>query len=125
MLNTPNYHPDNYSRLENYIIEDVKSKDNPKSFIKEVLKYGLINGCHSGLTSYYQTGEFFKRFEDEIEDHVWDCANRRGISYLHFISTLNGAKDVGSNYQLKNLLVWFVYEDLVYRLFYDFVKGEK
>ena len=76
----------------------------------EVLRHGCVAGF-AGLTYYKDTCALHDKFEDEIWDLVYDQSAETGEeSVLKWLSTLNGAKNVGSLVQLKNLLVWFAVE---------------
>ncbi len=78
-------------------------------------------GCGSGAVGrliYYRDTV---AFHDEHEEAIWDLVNEEMESYgetdniVGFIACLNGAENVGSMDQFKNLLTWFAVETLVRR----------
>ena len=77
----------------------------------------ILEGCQSGIVSeliYYSDSEaFYEKFKEEIWQRLSDMADDMGEpSILHLIVTFNGAKEVGSHLQLKNLLAWWACEDV-------------
>ena len=99
--------------------EHASEYDSGMSGFMSDLQYG---GCMSGLIGslcyYSDTNKFYDRFESEIWDLIYECMEEQGQeNCLTFIASLNGADNVGSNEQFKNLLAWFAFEETAYRLF--------
>jgi len=82
------------------------------SYLKDVSEHGCVSGICTSLIAYADTEKFYDTYEEEIEDMleeyrvVFGAKNR-----LELISTFNGAENVGSVLQEKNLLAWFAYEE--------------
>ena len=77
----------------------------------------ILEGCQSGIVSeliYYSDSEaFYEKFKEEIFERLNNMAQDMDCeSILHLIVTFNGAKEVGSHLQLKNLLAWWACEDV-------------
>ena len=84
-----------------------------KSTISDVTWHGCSGGTISELIYYVDTSAFYDKSQDEIFQRLSDMADDMGCeSILHLIATFNGAKEVGSPLQLKNLLAWWAAEDV-------------
>ena len=84
-----------------------------RSTIKDVVQHGCQGGTISELIYYADTSAFYNKYQDEIWRRLTDMAQDMDCeSILHLIATFNGAKDVGSPAQLKNLLAWWVAEEV-------------
>ena len=84
-----------------------------KSTIKDVVQHGCSGGSITELIYYADTSAFYEKYQDEIWRRLGDMADDLGEDSIpHLISTFNGAKDVGSPLQLKNLLAWWAAEDV-------------
>jgi len=82
----------------------------------ECAEHGSDGG--SGLVYYSETVEFHDKNEDDIWDLIEDDRESFGESddILSFIASWNGAKNVGSMDQFKNLLVWYAQEVIGHHL---------
>ena len=84
-----------------------------KSTIRDTAERGCSGGTISELIYYADTSAFYNKYKDEIWRRLGDNANDLGEdSILHFIATFNGAKNVESALQLKNLLAWWAAEEV-------------
>ena len=84
-----------------------------KSTIKDVVQHGCSGGTISELIYYADTSAFYEKYKEEIWQRLSDMADDLGCeSILHLIATFNGAKEVGSPLQLKNLLAWWAAEEV-------------
>lgn len=95
----------------NYFVDYYTTYDEVVQGMKGCINHGCVSGCIGRLTYYTDTNKFFDDYEEEISDLVYDMAQNMGLSWLEFIASLNGGKDVGSMEQLKNLLAWFAFEE--------------
>ena len=81
--------------------------------IKATAEHGCSGGIISELIYYADTSAFYDKYQDEIWRRLNDMADDLGEDSIpHLISTFNGAKDVGSPLQLKNLLAWWAAEEV-------------
>ena len=85
--------------------------------IKDIATHGCVTGCAHGLVYYSET----IKFHDDHRDEIWDLVEEFRKDFGHknnmeFISTLNGAKNVHDDDQLKNLLAWFAVENMCYQI---------
>jgi len=82
------------------------------------LHYG---GCQSGLVGalvyYSDTVKFHDEFEDDIWNLLYESAQDSGVNILTYVGSMNGAENVGTADQFKNLLAWFAFEETAFRLF--------
>ena len=84
-----------------------------RSTIRDTAEHGCSGGTISELIYYADTSAFYEKYQDEIWRRLGDMADDLGEdSILHLIATFNGAKDVGSPLQLKNLLAWWAAEEV-------------
>ena len=77
----------------------------------------VLEGCQSGIVSeliyYSDTCAFYEKYKEEIWRRLSDMADDMGEpSILHLIVTFNGSKEVNSELQFKNLLAWWMCEDV-------------
>jgi len=79
--------------------------------LEDIVNHGCSGGV-SGLIYYNETTKFHDEYENEIWDMLEEDKNNFGHKHiLETISSFNGAKNVGSLTQLKNLLAWYVVEE--------------
>ena len=84
-----------------------------RSTIKDVVQHGCSGGTISELIYYADTSAFYEKYKEEIWRRLSDMADDLGCdSILHLIVTFNGAKEVGSELQLRNLLAWWAAEEV-------------
>jgi hypothetical protein len=84
-----------------------------ETWLKDLSQHGCVSGMCSGLIYYNETGKFHDEFENEIWKLVDEAKDSMGSkNILEFIGGLNGAENVGSMDQLKNLLAWFAFEEV-------------
>tara|TARA_A100001011_G_scaffold162576_1_gene171049 strand:+ start:114 stop:473 length:360 start_codon:yes stop_codon:yes gene_type:complete len=97
-----------------------------RSTIEDVTRHGCSGGTISELIYYRDTSAFYEKYEDEIWDKLYDAANNCGSkSILHFIASLNGAKDVGCDVGLSNLLAWWATEVICQEICMDWDTDER
>ena len=81
--------------------------------VAEVVLHGCSGGVVSELIYYADSCAFYEKYKEEIWQRLWDSwSDFGGDSVLHFIATFNGADDVGSDDQFRNLLAWWACEDV-------------
>ena len=81
--------------------------------VAEVVLHGCSGGVVSELIYYADSCAFYEKYKEEIWQRLWDSwSDLGGDSVLHFIATFNGADDVGSDDQFRNLLAWWACEDV-------------
>ena len=84
-----------------------------RSTIRDTAEHGCSGGTISELIYYEDTAAFYEKYQDEIWRRLNDMAQDMDCeSILHLIVTFNGAKEVGSHLQLKNLLAWWAAEEV-------------
>ena len=83
------------------------------STIRDTAEHGCSGGTISELIYYADTSAFYEKYKEEIWQRLSDMAGDLGCdSILHLIVTFNGAKEVGSELQLRNLLAWWAAEEV-------------
>ena len=97
-----------------------------RSTIKDVVQHGCSGGTISELIYYADTSAFYEKYKEEIWRRLSDMADDLGCdSILHLIVTFNGAKEVGSHLQLKNLLAWWAAEEVCRGICMDWDDDER
>lgn len=92
-------------------LEDYETDEEKISYLKDVLNYGGVSGCITGLIYYADTTKFYDEYEDEIEDILHEYKENCGFkSRPEAIMNLNGSAE--NITQEKNLLVWMAYEEV-------------
>jgi len=91
-----------------------------ESTIADVVLHGCQGGTISELIYYADTSAFYEKYKEEIWEMLWNSYTDMGAeSILHYISTFNGAKDVGSDLQFSNLLAWYAAEEMCREIIAD------
>ena len=96
-----------------------------KDWMKNQFDYDeLLNLCEhgaqggfSGLIYYSETNALYNEYRNDI----WDMLERDREDFgmqtcAELIASFNGAKDVASDEQYKNLLVWYAAERIAFEL---------
>jgi hypothetical protein len=100
--------------IKQWVLEEVKDET---LYLEDVVKYGCVNGSVSSLIYYSDTVKFYDQFEDEIWDMLHEEHENFGSNnILETIGQFNGAKNVGSLDQFKNLLAWYAVEETCRKL---------
>jgi len=93
--------------LKEWVIDNFDQNE-----ISDICKYGCVDGF-SGITYYHETCALYDQYNEDIWERLWDLKDAMGDSHvLQTIASFNGAKDVGSDTQFKNLLVWYAVEQI-------------
>jgi hypothetical protein len=93
------------NNIKKYVLSNF-SKDE----IKDINNNGMACGF-GGLIYYKDTCAFHDEYEDEIWQLLWDEHKELGVPHvLSLVASFNGAKNVGSMEQFKNLLCWYAVE---------------
>ena len=97
-----------------------------RSTIEDAVQHGCQGGTINELIYYSDTSAFYDKYKDEIWRRLGDMADDLGEDSIpHLISTFNGAKDVGSPLQLKNLLAWWAVEEVCRGICMDWDEEER
>ena len=90
-----------------------------RSELLELATYGAQNGF-MGLIYYHETSALYDQYHDEIWSILEQDREEEGIqTCLDIIASFNGGKNVASDEQYKNLLVWYAAEKIAFELTED------
>ena len=94
--------------------EDLRERfgggEDADSTMRDIAAHGADAGW-PGITYYRDTNAMYHEHEDEIWYALEQDATELGLDHpLALIATFGGAKNVGSDAQLANLLVWYMAE---------------
>ena len=101
------------TELMKAVVDDIlnQDKDYQQDYITDVLKHGCQSGVVSSLIYYNDTADFYNKYSDDIYNLLYADMQELGYKTIpEMVASLNGAKDVGSDEQYKNLLAWYGYE---------------
>lgn len=87
--------------------------------IKEITEHGCISGICNDLIYYSDTVKFHDEHEVEIWQFLYEDSEDNDMNIPELIASLNGAKDVGSIEQFKNLLAWYAVERVAEMIVYE------
>ncbi len=84
--------------------------------LSDICNHGAQNSF-GGLIYYTETTALYDRYCNDIWDMLYEDCNQFGLtSCLELISSFNGAKEVNTEEQFKNLLVWYATERVVFEI---------
>ena len=78
---------------------------------EDIAKHGCVGGF-PGITYYSETVEKYNDYHEEIWERLYEDGLAHGQNILELIASFNGSKNVESDDQFKNLLVWYYIEQL-------------
>lgn len=85
-------------------------------------------GGFNGLIYYHETTALYDKYHNDIWDMLEHDREETGLqTCLDLIASFNGGKNVASDDQYKNLLVWYAAERIAFELTRDdyLYEGEK
>ena len=85
------------------ILSDAETDEEVINFFNDLQTYGCQSGMVNSLIYYRDTHAFFDTHYDEIEELRQDYKDSCGI-------------DISIQYDLKNTLAWFAFEEVAYQL---------
>lgn len=101
------------STIKEYVLANFEADT-----IRDIVNHGMAAGFGQ-LIYYKDTCAFQDEYEGEIWQMLWDDAKNEGCGdILKLIAQFNGAENVGSMDQLKNLLCWYAVEKVCWDLVY-------
>ena len=97
----------------NYVIEHWSDYDNKKSIFTDVLHYGCQSGIVGSLIYYSDTVKYYKKYQEEINDILYEIMNDCGItSPKDLFGKKWDEEDPLAYYDYnQNLLAWFGFEE--------------
>jgi hypothetical protein len=101
-------------KVLNDLIEHYNDNNGKDTYLwmSDILTHGCVSGMIGDLVYYTDTTAFYEKYKEEIWDLLEDTRQSFGNKNItEVIAGLNGADDVGSDEQFKNLLAWFAYEE--------------
>ena len=106
---------DLHKRVINDLIRYSTDGSETYSYMSDILQHGCVSGIVGRLVYYKDTVAFYEQYESDIWDLLENTRQSLGDkTILQTIAGLNGAENVGSGDQFKNLLAWFAYEETIH-----------
>ncbi len=85
--------------------------------LQNASQHGCGCACLSGLIYYSETCSVYEQFKDQIWDWLYETAEDQGYPHCNaLIASFNGSKDVSSDEQYKNLIVWAFVESVAFEI---------
>ncbi len=106
--------------IKQYLLDNYES-----TTIEDITKHGCISGICSGLIYYNDTCKFYDLHQEEIWELLHENASNLGYSIMQLIAEFNGQKNVGSDTQFKNLLVWYAVEEIANSIVNEWESNEQ
>lgn len=124
------YLKENKGRFTKFFIEWLKDYEPSERYsaLKDLLRHGCKSGMVTHLIYYEDTVKYYDKYEDEIWELVFELKETFGFkNVFKFLSTLNDSNFIGSIQEVKNLLVWFAFEEEGFRFerFLEEYEGNK
>jgi hypothetical protein len=100
-------------RICNYVIERWNEYDNKKNIFTDVLHYGCQSGTVGFLIYYSDTVRFYKQYQQEINDLLYETTASMGIYSLPelFGNKWDNEDPLATDVYNQNLLAWFGFEE--------------
>ncbi|MBO5183358.1 MAG: hypothetical protein J6B64_03055 [Bacilli bacterium] len=112
------------NKLNEHVIDyyiDRCDSDEPEQVLDEMedlQKYGCISGMVSELIYYDDTNKFFDNYKEEINDLLSETISDTGCSINELFGNKFDIEDpLVLDYNNKNLLAWFGFEETSYKLY--------
>ncbi len=103
--------------IEQVVIEDALNSENWQHYLEDVTQHGCVSGVVPHLVYYYDTIAFYNQHEELIWKMLGAAQEEGGLQHpLELIASFNGANNVSSGAQFKNLLARWAYEHAAYNL---------
>ena len=109
------------NKLEKHVAQYIIDQENPEGFLKDLFYGGCASGMVGSLIYYNDTLKFYKKFQKEINDLLYEIMQETGYNSP---ADLFGDKwEIGDplalNTQNQNLLAWFGFEETARKIAYQ------
>jgi hypothetical protein len=109
-------------RVCNYLIDEWSDYNDKKHIFTDVLNYGCQSGVVGFLIWYSDTTAFYKKYQSEINELLYECMEQTGI---HSPKELFGSKwdnedPLAIEDYNQNLLAWFGFEETLRNIGLEF-----
>lgn len=110
-----------------YVIDEWSDYTEKKNIILEVLKHGCQSGIVTNLIYYSDTTRFYKRYQKEINELLYDTLRETGFLNPHqmFGDNWDEEDPLALNVYNQNLLAWFGFEETLREIAMNFEELEK
>lgn len=113
------------NQLTNHVIDyyidesnNYESSDELLSSMKDLQEYGCVSGMIGELIYYDDTIKFFDKYKNEINELLANVTEGTGCSMEElFGDKFNKDDPLVTDYENKNLLAWFGFEETVNNLY--------
>lgn len=92
--------------------------------IVDITNHGMVSGF-GNLIYYSDTVAFYDEFGEQIWDMLHEDAENMNMTIMELMASFNGQKNVGSDYQFKNMLCWYAVERVCHEIVNDKEECEK
>lgn len=105
-----------------YIIEEWNNYDDKKCIFTDVLHYGCQPGMVAGLIYYSDTVAFYKKYQNEISELLYNLTADCGITDMTMLFGDKWDKEDPLAFDAfnQNLLAWFGFEETLRNIAYEF-----
>ncbi len=109
------------SKLQKYVAQSILKRIgcySIKSYLSDVINHGCVSGMVCGLISYTETNDFFLKYQEEINEFLFESLDSHGFAGLAelFGDRWKTEDPLALSVYNRNLLAWFVYEQTCYQI---------
>ena len=110
----------------NYVIDHWSDYTDKKNIFTDVLYHGCQSGIVGELIYYSDTLDFYKKYEEEINQLLYEAMNESGIRdpAALFGDKWDKEDPLALDTQNQNLLAWFGFEETLRNIACNFEKLE-
>ena len=111
------------NKLTNHVIDyymdrEYESSDELLKSMEDLQQYGCISGMINELIYYDDTTKFFDKYKEEINELLSNLIDGTGLSMQElFGDKFDNEDPLVLDYNNKNLLAWFGFEETVNNLY--------
>jgi hypothetical protein len=94
-------------------------------FMEDVMQYGCVSGCVTGMIYYHETVKFYDEYREYIYDLMLDLGMDEELERMGLISDCENDEEMEELYDIhadgeKNRLAWMAFEIITGELYNDF-----
>lgn len=109
------------------ILDNVDHASDLKNFMQDVMQYGCISGCVTGMIYYHETVKFYDEYREFIFDLLqeWGCQDET-LEMMGMISDCEDDEEMEEIYDIhadgeKNNIAWMAFEMVLSDLYHELV----
>lgn len=116
-----------FKNVCSYVIDEWSDYTDKKNIFLDVLKHGCQSGIVTHLIYYSDTTRFYKKYQKEINELLYDTLRETGFLNPHqmFGDKWDEEDPLALNVYNQNLLAWFSFEETLREVAMNFEELER